>query len=188
MRDGCGPGLLPAFDLRVRLHSFRRRGSRRAIGGPHVRQRRETYRSCHYRSDELRETDQIVGRHGEGEGPLHTWKAPKCGLSPCSAQIRCTLVWLTPISSAIVRTLQWVAAAGCSFTVFSTILSLIAALIGFLPGVLVRPLMRPPTPASTKYSCQRQTVVFETPASRMIAMTPWPSALMSTILARLAIF
>src|SRR6202035_5508806 len=36
--------------------------------------------------------------------------------------------------------------------------------------------MRPPTPASTKYSCQRQTVVFETPASRMIAMTPWPSA------------
>ena len=31
-------------------------------------------------------------------------------------------------------------------------------------------------------------VVFETPASRMVAMTPWPSALMSTILARLAIF
>src|SRR3984893_13060106 len=80
-------------------------------------------------------------------GSLETLKLfTLCGLSPCSAQIRCTLVWLTPISSAIVRTLQCVAAAGCSFTVFSTILSLIAALIGFLPGGLVRPLMRPPTP------------------------------------------
>src|SRR3979411_3464500 len=41
---------------------------------------RETYRSCHYRSEELRETDQIVGRHGEGEAPSHTWQAPKSRL------------------------------------------------------------------------------------------------------------
>jgi hypothetical protein len=53
----------------------------------------------------------------------------------------------------------------------STTLSLIAALIGFLPGDLERPSTRPSTPASA-YFCQRQTVVLETPISRMIAMTP----------------
>src|ERR1700732_2931491 len=48
----------------------------------------------------------------------------RCGLS-------CTLVWLTPIFLAMVRTLQYVALTGCSFTVFSTTLSLVAALVGF---------------------------------------------------------
>src|ERR1700731_1346332 len=38
----------------------------------------------------------------------------RCGLRPCSAQMRCTLVWLMPISSAIDRTLQCVALAGRS--------------------------------------------------------------------------
>src|SRR5450631_184678 len=55
----------------------------------------------------------------------------RCGLRPCSAQMRCTLVWLMPISSAIDRTLQCVALAGRSFTVFSTTLSFMAALSGF---------------------------------------------------------
>jgi hypothetical protein len=32
--------------------------------------------------------------------------------SPCAFQMRCTLVWLMPISSAIMRTLQCVALAG----------------------------------------------------------------------------
>jgi hypothetical protein len=31
------------------------------------------------------------------------------GLSPCAFQMRCTLVWMMPISSAIIRTLQCVA-------------------------------------------------------------------------------
>jgi hypothetical protein len=90
----------------------------------------------------------------------------------CSAQMRCTLVWLMPISLAMVRTLQCVALTGRSFTVFSTTLSLIAALIGSRPGGLERPFTSPSTPASAKYSCQRHTVVLETPTSRMIAMTP----------------
>src|SRR5664279_4828179 len=102
--------------------------------------------------------------------------------------MRCTLVWLIPISLAMLRTLQCVALTGRSFTVFSTTLSLIAALIGFLPGGLERPSTRPSTPASAKYSCQRQTVVLETPTSCMIAVTPWPSAVMRMILARLTIF
>src|ERR1700730_10955790 len=58
----------------------------------------------------------------------------RCGLRAVSAQMRCTLVWLMPISLAMVRTLQCVALTGRSFTAFSTTLSLIAALIGFLPG------------------------------------------------------
>src|SRR5258708_33514614 len=74
----------------------------------------------------------------------------RCGLRPCSAQMRCTLVWLMPISSAIDRTLQCVALAGRSFTVFSTTLSFMAALSGFRPGGLERPLIRPSTPASAK--------------------------------------
>ena len=72
----------------------------------------------------------------------------------------------------MLRTLQWVALAGRSFTVFSTTASFIARLNGFLPGGLERPLTSPATPASMKYSCQRQTVVFETPTSRLIAATP----------------
>src|SRR6202035_627880 len=76
------------------------------------------------------------------------------------------------ISLGMLRTLQCVALTGRSFTVFSTTLSLIAALIGFRPGGLERPSTRPSTPASAKYSCQRQTVVLATPTSRMIAMTP----------------
>ena len=70
--------------------------------------------------------------------------------SPCAFQMRCTLVWLMPISSAIMRTLQCVALAGRSLAVFSMILSLMASAIGFLPGGLVRPLTKPVTPASTK--------------------------------------
>ena len=102
--------------------------------------------------------------------------------------MRCTLVWLIPISAAIKRTLQCVAWTGRSFTVFSTTLSLTSAAIGFLPGGLERPLTKPATPASAKYSCQRQTVVLATPTARMIATVPWPSALISTIRARLTIF
>src|SRR6266702_3901083 len=74
-----------------------------------------------------------------------------------------------PISSAMDRTLQCVALAGRSLTVFSTTASLTAALSGLRPGGLERPSTSPSTPASAKYSCQRQTVVFETPTSRMIA-------------------
>jgi len=40
----------------------------------------------------------------------------KCGFKPASAQMRCTLVWLMPISLAIVRALQCVALAGVSFS------------------------------------------------------------------------
>src|ERR1700730_15969386 len=46
----------------------------------------------------------------------------RCGLRACSAQMRCTLVWLMPISLAMVRTLQCVALTGRSFTAFSTTL------------------------------------------------------------------
>src|ERR1022692_4413312 len=81
-----------------------------------------------------------------------------------------------------------VAWAGRSLTVFSTISRLRASGIGFLPGGLLRPLITPATPASTKYSCQRQTVVLETPTVRIIAITPTPSAVISTILARFATF
>ena len=85
-------------------------------------------------------------------GSLETLKLrTRCGLSPCSCQMRCTLVWLMPIAAAIVRTLQCVALAGRSFTVFSTTLSLMSSASGFLPGGLERPLTRPATPASTKY-------------------------------------
>src|SRR5262245_18069747 len=49
-------------------------------------------------------------------------------------------------------------------------------------------LTKPAMPASTKYSCQRQTVVLDTPTARMIAITPAPSAVRSTIFARFAIF
>src|ERR1700730_16745875 len=87
----------------------------------------------------------------------------RCGLRACSAEMHSTLVWLMPISLAMVRTLQCVALTGRSFTAFSTTLSLIAALIGFLPGGLERPFTSPSTPASAKYSCQRHTVVLETP-------------------------
>jgi hypothetical protein len=93
-----------------------------------------------------------------------------------------------PITAAIDRTLQCVALAGRSFIVFSTTLSLISSASGFLPGGLERPLTRPDTPASAKYSCQRQTVVLATPTARMIATVPSPSAVISTIRARLAIF
>src|ERR1700731_2104983 len=96
----------------------------------------------------------------------------RCGLRAGSAQMRCTLVLLMPISFAMVGPLQCVALTGRSFTAFSTTLSLIAALIGFLPGGLERPFTSPSTPASAKYSCQRHTVVLETPTSRVIAMTP----------------
>ena len=72
-------------------------------------------------------------------GSVETLKLlTRCGLKLCSAQMRCTLVWLMPISLAMVRTLQCVALAGRSFTVFSTTLSLIPALMGFLPGGLER--------------------------------------------------
>src|SRR3984893_18528901 len=50
----------------------------------------------------------------------------RCGLRACLGQMRCTLVWLMPISLAMVRTLQCVSLTGRSFTVFSTTLSLIA--------------------------------------------------------------
>src|ERR1039457_6830472 len=58
---------------------------------------------------------------------------------------------LMPTSSPIMRTLQCVAWAGRSLTVFSTISRLRASGIGFLPGGLLRPLITPATPASTKY-------------------------------------
>ena len=84
-------------------------------------------------------------------GSLETLKGrTRCGLRPYSFQMRCTLVWLMPIAWAMVRTLQCVALAGRSFTVFSTILSLRSRAIGFLPGGLERPLINPATPASAK--------------------------------------
>src|SRR6202022_780807 len=49
--------------------------------------------------------------------------------------------------SAIDRTLQCVALAGRSFTVFSTTLSFMAALSGFRPGGLGRPFIRRSAPA-----------------------------------------
>src|SRR4029077_16362541 len=47
----------------------------------------------------------------------------RCGLRPCSFQMRCTVVWPTPISSASIRALQCVAFAGFSLAVRVTIAS-----------------------------------------------------------------
>ena len=60
--------------------------------------------------------------------------------------------------------------------------------MGFLPGFFDLSLSNPSTPASRKRCGQRQTDVFETPASRMMALTLSPSAESNTIRARLAIF
>jgi hypothetical protein len=64
----------------------------------------------------------------------------RCGLSPFAFQMRCTVVWLTFISLAIVRTLQCVPLAGLSYAVLVMILSMISALIGFLPAPFPVPL------------------------------------------------
>src|SRR5260370_7393993 len=96
----------------------------------------------------------------------------RCGLRPCSAQMRCTLVWLMPISSAIDRTLQCVALAGGLFTVFSAALGFMAALGGFWPGGLVRPFLRPPPPHPPHNSPHRPPVLLKPPTPPTITHTP----------------
>ena len=57
----------------------------------------------------------------------------RCGLRPASAQMRCTLVRLMPISPAIVRTLQCVASGGVSLAVLASTLRFTAAVSGVGP-------------------------------------------------------
>ncbi len=59
----------------------------------------------------------------------------RCGLSRCPARIRCTLVRLTPISSASSARSKGGALAGRSFPVFATILRLIAAADRLVAGL-----------------------------------------------------
>ena len=73
----------------------------------------------------------------------------KCGFKPASAQMRCTLVWLMPISLAMARTLQCVALAGVSFAVFVSTFSFTSAVSGFLRAGRVLSRRRPSTPSAT---------------------------------------
>ena len=73
----------------------------------------------------------------------------KCGFKPASAQMRCTLVWLMPISLAMVRTLQCVPLVGISFAVFVNTLSFTSAARGFLREGRVLSRSSPSTPSAT---------------------------------------
>jgi hypothetical protein len=112
----------------------------------------------------------------------------RCGTRPCAFQIACTEPRLIPLASAMARPVQCVASPGGSPWVSSTTRSTLAAGKGGVPGGRVRSRRSPSTPSFMNRSCQRHTQSLETPARRMIALVPSPSAVARMILARQTCF
>ena len=94
---------------------------------------------------------------------------------------------LIPTALAIASAVQWVVSPGGGSIVSATTRSAISGASGGLRDGRV--LSRSPSTASCiKRSCQRQTAVLATPASRMISAVPQPSLVSNTIRARQACF
>ena len=89
-----------------------------------------------------------------------------------------------PLAAAIARPVQWVASPGGSARVSSTTRSIRAEGKGGRPGLRVLSRNSPATPSRINRSCQRHTHGFETPARRIIAAVPQPSAVARMICAR----
>ena len=98
--------------------------------------------------------------------------------------MRCTEVRPTPATLAISRPVQWVVSPGGSPSVRATTRSATSSGRRGVPGGRVLSRSRPSRPSSMNRACQRQTAVLLTPAVRMIAAVPNPSAVPSTIRAR----
>jgi hypothetical protein len=112
----------------------------------------------------------------------------RCGCRPCPRQIRCTDEMLIAATLLMAAAVQCVVSPGGSPCVRATTR---AATSGPSRGMRAgRVLSRrsPSTPSCAKRSCQRQTTVLDTPAPRMIACVPSPSALSRTIRARQTCF
>ena len=112
----------------------------------------------------------------------------RCGLSPCAAQMRCTVATPSLTAFAIARAVQWVASCGGGACVSRTTSAVLPAVIGALPGGRVLSRSRPAIPASANRSCQRQTVVFDLPVAAMMDCVPKSSAVSRTIRARQTCF
>jgi hypothetical protein len=108
------------------------------------------------------------------------------GLSPCACQMRRTLDSLTLATAAIRRVLQWVAFAGGSCVVISTIrLTLRTEIAGVLPGRGASCSM-PRSPCAMQRARQRATVRRPTFSSAPTALSVSPLAARKIICARSA--
>ena len=77
-----------------------------------------------------------------------------------------------PIDFAIASAVQWVVSPGGSANVSFRMRSATSAPSGLMREGRVLLRSRPNTPSAMNRSCQRQTAVLATPASRMIAFVP----------------
>jgi len=111
------------------------------------------------------------------------------GAQAMRPQIRCTELTLSPLAAAIVGAVQWVSSSGgASSSVRVTTASTRALGTGGMRAGRVLSCNRPSTPSLMKRSCQRQTLGFDTPARRITAAVPQPSAVVRMIRARQTCF
>ena len=103
--------------------------------------------------------------------------------------MRCTELTLSPLAAAIAGAVQWVIAPGAaSSSVRVTTPSTTALGNGGMRAGRVLSCSRPSTPSLMKRSCQRHTLGFDTPARRITAAVPQPSAVARMIRARQTCF
>jgi hypothetical protein len=112
----------------------------------------------------------------------------RCGCSLWARQIRRTELALMPTAAAMAPAVQCVASCGGSVGVSSTTRSIVACAKGGTRDGLDLSRKSPGTPSRMNRACQRQTHGFDTPARRMIAFVPSPSAVARMILARQTCF
>src|SRR5215213_260680 len=112
----------------------------------------------------------------------------RCGRSLCARQTRSTELALMPTAAAMAPAVQCVASCGGSVGVSSTTRSIVACAKGGTRDGLDLSRKSPGTPSRMNRACQRQTHGFDTPARRMIAFVPSPSAVARMILARQTCF
>jgi hypothetical protein len=103
--------------------------------------------------------------------------------------MRCTELTLSPLVCAIAGAVQWVAWSGGAWSsVRVTTASTTPLGSGGMRAGRVLSCSRPSTPSLMKRSCQRQTLGLATPARRMTARVPQPSAVARMIRARQTCF
>ena len=133
--------------------------------------------------------DDVLDLGGEVGIGRELEAADLMGGRPCARQIRCTELTLSPLTAAIAGAVQWVTPSGGAASSVRVTTPLDRGPGQWRdarrPGLVAQ---QPPTPAVMNRSCQRHTHGFDTPAPRITAAVPQPSAVARIIRARQTCF